>query len=135
MNPKRKQTSRNISVEIQFLSPEEVIAIHKNQIIEFGGEGGILSEGGLHSAIASPQNHYHYAGTEDIFKLAAVLIHHLIKDHVFNDANKRTAFQAGIVFLYKNGIKKKFKYNLKDLAYEVVNNSIDENELAVKLKE
>lgn len=43
------------------------------------------------------------AQTEDIFRLAAVLIESLIRNNPFANANKRTAMFSGYLFLLLNG--------------------------------
>ncbi|MDP2666039.1 MAG: type II toxin-antitoxin system death-on-curing family toxin [Candidatus Diapherotrites archaeon] len=47
--------------------------------------------------------------TEKIFWVATYYLFHFTKGHCFNDGNKRTAFIAVAVFLYKNGFR--FDYN------------------------
>lgn len=47
--------------------------------------------------------HRYYAQTDDMFILASVLIESLIKNHCFANGNKRTAMQAGAMFLMLNG--------------------------------
>ncbi|EFE43311.1 hypothetical protein TRV_01980 [Trichophyton verrucosum HKI 0517] len=57
----------------------------------------------LESAIHSPMNLKHYAKQEDVFQLAANLAEKIMKNHAFQDGNKRTALLAADMFLKVNG--------------------------------
>jgi death-on-curing family protein len=57
----------------------------------------------LESAIQSPMNLKHYAKQEDVFQLAANLAEKFMKNHAFQDGNKRTALVAADMFLKVNG--------------------------------
>lgn len=57
----------------------------------------------LESAIYSPMNLKHYAKQEDVFQLAANLAEKIMKNHAFQDGNKRTALVAADMFLKVNG--------------------------------
>lgn len=50
-----------------------------------------------------PSLYKYPAQTEDIFRLAAVLIESLIRNNPFANANKRTAMFSGYLFLLLNG--------------------------------
>ncbi|MBS7815932.1 type II toxin-antitoxin system death-on-curing family toxin [Wohlfahrtiimonas chitiniclastica] len=63
----------------------------------------VINPVGLSSSASRPSQYRNYEQTEDMFKLAAVLIESLIKNHCFANANKRTAMQAGAMFLLLNG--------------------------------
>jgi death-on-curing protein len=57
----------------------------------------------LESALARPQNRWHY-GETDMASLAAAYAFGLARNHPFVDGNKRIAFHALVVFLRLNGI-------------------------------
>jgi death on curing protein len=84
---------------VQFLSLDEVEAIHQRLIDVFGGPSGVRDRGLLDSALHRPQSGY-YA---DIAEMAAALFESLIINHPFIDGNKRIAFFATDVFLRLNG--------------------------------
>lgn len=66
---------------------------------------GVLHENLLgQSQEAAPQYRY-YQQCEDVATLAAVLFTSISKNHIFHNANKRTAFAAAIVFLRMNGYR------------------------------
>jgi death-on-curing protein len=86
-----------------WLSPELVIAIHDEQLAEFGGAHGLRDAGALESALARPLNRYHY-GTTELASLAAAYGFGLSRNHAFVDGNKRTALLAIVTFLGLNGV-------------------------------
>ena len=86
-----------------WLSIEEVIDIHAEQLAVFGGPEGIRDRGMLESAVTRPMNQWHY-GQTDLAFLAAAYAFGLVRNHAFVDGNKRIAFQAMMVFLRMNDI-------------------------------
>lgn len=78
-------------------------AIHDEAIYEFGGLAGVRDPGLLESALDRPRNLFAYEPASSIFDLAAVLCVGIVKNHPFNDGNKRTALLATRAFLYLNG--------------------------------
>ena len=91
--------------EIEFLTLAEIIEIHNNQILLYGGESGVRDFSLLSSAIAIPRStfegNYLY---NDIFEMAAAYIYHICQNHPFVDGNKRVALVAGLIFLDLNNI-------------------------------
>ena len=59
----------------------------------------------LQSATTSPININYYEDQDDVFQLAAVLSLKVMKNHAFQDGNKRTALLAADMFLKINGYK------------------------------
>lgn len=90
--------------EPTWLSKVAVLAIHERLLAEHGGAAGILDEGSLDAALASPKNHFVYEQA-DIFRLAAVYAHTLTRNHPFRDGNKRVALTVAGVFLELNGFQ------------------------------
>ena len=91
--------------EIEFLTLAEIIEIHNNQILLYGGEPGVRDFSLLSSAIAIPRStfegNYLY---NDIFEMAAAYIYHICQNHPFIDGYKRVALVAGLIFLDLNNI-------------------------------
>ena len=83
----------------EFPTIEDVIAIHDDQILQFGGSYGLRDEGGLESALLRPQIGYY----DGIIEEAAAMMESLAMNHPFVDGNKRTAFFATDTFLRLNG--------------------------------
>ena len=90
-----------LSDTVQFLTLEEILAIHERLIDRFGGAQGIRDQGLLESALYRPQTGYY----EDLPSMAAALFESLLLNHAFVDGNKRVAFFAADVFLRLNGRK------------------------------
>lgn len=89
---------------ITFLSLAEVLEIHQDQIVRYGGETGTRDLGLLQSALATPaatfgDNFLH----TDMFEMAAAYLFHIVQNHPFVDGNKRVGAVAAIVFLALNG--------------------------------
>ena len=82
-----------------YLTIAEVLAIHWQQISEYGGDSGVRDKGLLESAVFRPQIGY-YAG---VLEEAAALMESLMNNHPFLDGNKRVAFAAAHAFLLVNG--------------------------------
>ena len=87
------------SDNVQFLSLDEVLAIHQRVIEVFGGANGVRDLGLLESALYRPRSGYY----EDLVSMGAALFESLLMNHPFVDGNKRVAFFATDVFLRLNG--------------------------------
>ncbi|MGK2923762.1 MAG: type II toxin-antitoxin system death-on-curing family toxin [Methyloceanibacter sp.] len=87
-----------------WLSVDLVLAIHDEQLREFGGPSGLRDRGLLESALARPLNKYAY-GNDDLAALAAAYGFGLARNHAFVDGNKRIAFLSIITFLGLNEIE------------------------------
>lgn len=90
--------------EPTWLTRAALDAIQADQCFQHGGNAGPLNEGLVESALARPQNQFAYAGA-DLHACAAAYVFGIAKNHGYKDANKRTAFLAGIVFLRMNGVR------------------------------
>ncbi len=88
-----------------FLSFEDVIEIHADQIQRYGGGLGIRDVELLHSALGMPEagfgDQYLHA---DLFEMAAAYLYHIVQNHPFIDGNKRAGAMAAFVFLKLNGL-------------------------------
>ena len=87
-----------------YLSVEQVIEIHRQQIAAFGGSHGLRDCGALEAAVARPQVTFDgedlYPGLPD---KAAALFHSLVLNHPFVDGNKRAGAMAAEFFLLASG--------------------------------
>lgn len=89
----------------RFLSEEDILYIHNNQINLYGGESGIRSQELLNSAVSHVRTEF--AGVKlykNLIEIASAYIYHICQNHCFIDGNKRTALVAGLVFLNLNGL-------------------------------
>lgn len=81
-----------------YLTLQEVLAIHVDQIQRYGGSFGVRDHGLLDAALYRPQTGYY----SDLLEEAAALWESLAQNHPFIDGNKRTAFAAMYTFLAIN---------------------------------
>ncbi len=86
-----------------WLSRVVVDAIHNDQLREHGGLPGVRDENALESALARPEQKWHYEDRVDVPALAAAYAFGLVKSHPYRDGNKRIGFLAAVTFLGLNG--------------------------------
>ena len=84
---------------MKWLRVDAVLAMHRRQIAEHGGDDGVRDIGLLESALARAQNIAAYEPEADIARLAAAYGFGIAKNHPFVDGNKRTALVATRTFL------------------------------------
>jgi death-on-curing protein len=91
-------------VRVEFLTLDEVLSLHADQIARYGGSVAIRDVGLLESALAMPSASF---GGEllhpSLDEQAAAYLFYLVKNHPFIDGNKRTGLVAMLVFLGLNG--------------------------------
>ncbi|HSC29623.1 MAG TPA: type II toxin-antitoxin system death-on-curing family toxin [Vicinamibacterales bacterium] len=78
-------------------------AIHDDQLREHGGLPGVRDENALESALARPQQKWHYSDRTGVPMLAAAYAFGLVRSHPYRDGNKRIGFLAMVTFLGVNG--------------------------------
>ncbi len=87
-----------------FLTLEDVLDIHDDQLAVYGGSAGVRDQGAFESAVLTPQATF---GGEylhgSIAAMAAAYLFHLCQNHAFIDGNKRVAAESALVFLGING--------------------------------
>jgi death-on-curing protein len=89
---------------VLFLSIEDVVDLHDDQLRLFGGAAGLRDRNALESAVAVPASMFDGAFLhDDLFHMAAAYAFHLAENQPFVDGNKRTALNAALVFLDING--------------------------------
>ena len=89
-----------------FLTLDEVLSLHAEQIRLFGGSSGIRDLGLLESAMGTVEATFDGAFLhETLFAMAAAYLHGICRNHPFVDGNKRTAVAAALTFLEMNGIE------------------------------
>lgn len=98
-------------MKIEFLTLEQVVLIQQFTL----PNSGPVDEAKLQGALFRIQTLAEYDGCEDIFVFASMYLIAIAKAHAFNDANKRTAFQATSVFLLMNGFELNSSFELVKL--------------------
>jgi death-on-curing protein len=122
--------------EPAFLSLDEVLGIHADQIRVYGGGAGVRDIELLRSALAMPETtfdgEYLHA---TVFEQAGAYLFHIARNHPFVDGNKRTALMCALVFLGLNGERLEAEPDdLYDLVYGVAAGRVDKAEVTVFLK-
>ena len=121
---------------MRWLKTDRVIAIHKRQISEHGGQAGVRDIGLLESALARPQNIHAYEPDADLARLAAAYAFGIVKNHPFIDGNKRTGYVVMETFLIRNGARLNAAVADKYVTFlSLAEGSISEDELAAWLRE
>ena len=89
-----------------FLTLDQVLEVHREQLSLFGGSDGVRDQGLLDAALAMPQAGFggEYAH-EDIPAMAAAYLFHIVKNHPFIDGNKRVGADVALIFLGLNGFE------------------------------
>jgi len=82
-----------------------LVLLHAENLAEHGGLWGLRDEAALESALARPRHLHVYKWRADLAALAAAYGFGLIRNHPFNDGNKRAGFLAVGLFLALNGFQ------------------------------
>lgn len=90
--------AKTASKALRFLTTAQIQRLHTTQI----NPNPLLSQPSLlESAVHSPRNIEYYTNQDNVFQLAAALSVSIMKNHAYQDGNKRTALVAA--FLKING--------------------------------
>lgn len=93
-----------MSDEIRFLTVDEVIAQQEQQLAKYqGGVPGIRDSGQLAAAVELPAMTHHLTGS--LNAAASGYLTYLVRDHVFEQGNKRIGLASALIFLAINGYK------------------------------
>ncbi|WPZ21018.1 type II toxin-antitoxin system death-on-curing family toxin [Sulfitobacter faviae] len=112
------------------LNAELVETIH-DAVLNPGELAGRALDKSLDGALGRVDNRLVYGMIADTFDLTAAYCVAVATGHVFNDANKRTAYKTMIVCLHLNGIRIDHEtIEAGDLIREVAQGRIDEETLA-----
>jgi len=86
-----------------FLSVDDILQIHQDQIGSYGGTYGIRDINLLRSAAAVPAVTFEgqFLHT-DLAEMAAAYLFHIVNNHPFVDGNKRAGAASALVFLEMN---------------------------------
>jgi death on curing protein len=121
----------------EFLTIEEILAIHAHQIERFGGAAGLRDAGLLQSAVAQAEASFGGVRVHsDLFSMAAAYLFHLVSNHAFVDGNKRIGLAAALVFLDLNGAPiETGTQDLYELTMAIARGEVGKGVVAAKLRE
>jgi death-on-curing protein len=121
--------------EPRWISYEVLGLLYERQVELFGGSPGILDDNVVRSALARPQNVFHYVPEADLFDLAAAYLCGFAQKQGFTDGNKRIGVATALVFLRVNGAPLHVPGpELYALAMQVARNEIDEPAVAAWMR-
>ncbi len=89
--------------EPQWVLRDVVLALQDRLLAEFAGLSGLRDPGLFDSALARTEQLFAY-GTPTLHELAAAYAYGLVRNHPFNDGNKRIGFTTAVLFLELNGL-------------------------------
>lgn len=92
---------RSSLADTVYLTLDDVLYLHDEQLRLFGGAPGVRDEGLILSALLRPQTGYY----GDLIEEAAALWESLAMNHGFIDGNERVAFASLVVFLAANNVQ------------------------------
>lgn len=122
---------------VVFLTLDEALALHADQIHRYGGSLGVRAVELLESALAVPAatfgGGYLHGG---IHEMAAASLFHLVKNPPFVDGNKRTGLMVMLAFLGLNGLRLEVDQDeLADLVLAIADGRLSKAEVAVFVKD
>lgn len=119
-----------------FLTLDEILSLHDDQIRRYGGSGGVRDLGLLQSAIGTVSATFDGSLLhETVFEMAAAYLFHICRNHPFIDGNKRTGIAAALTFLEMNGIEiNADEDELYDLVMGVVATKVTKADVTVFLQ-
>ncbi|MGO9755437.1 MAG: type II toxin-antitoxin system death-on-curing family toxin [Roseiarcus sp.] len=83
----------------------DVLVLHERLLAVHGGAAGLRDAGLLNSALARARQIAADDAGADLIGMAGALTAAIIGNHPFVDANKRTGFVVGVLFLEMNGYR------------------------------
>lgn len=119
-----------------FLTLDEVLALHADQIERYGGALGIRSIGMLESALAMPQATFNGQFLHATLpEMAAAHLFHIVQNHPFVDGNKRAGLIVTIAFLGLNDWQLHAEADeLTELVMGVASSGVSKAQIAVFLE-
>jgi death-on-curing protein len=119
---------------LKILSGRDVIDIHEH-LIDINELQGMAGNKSIDAVLGRIDTRLAYGMIDDVFDLAACYACFLAVGHVFNDANKRTAFACMDVSLSMNGVNLTYDAReVGDLVIKTAQGIVDERELGAWLR-
>jgi death-on-curing protein len=121
----------------EFLTVDDVLELHRDQIERYGGDPGIRDRGLIEAAVAMPQQSFGGQFLHvDLFEMAAAYAFHLAESQAFLDGNKRVGLAAAYVFLELNGyVLSRDEDRLYDAMIAIGTHQLDKAGLAKVLRD
>jgi death-on-curing protein len=88
----------------KWIDRRALVLLHGETLAEHGGLPGLRDEGALDASLARPRHLHTYEPKVDLARLGAAYGFGIVRNHPFNDGNKRAGFLAIGLFLARNGL-------------------------------
>jgi len=126
-----------VTEDPDFLTVDDVLDLHRDQIERYGGDLVIRDRGLIEAAVAMPRQSFGGQFLHaDLFEMAAAYAFHLAESQAFLDGNKRTGLAAAYVFLELNGyVLSRHEDRLYDAMIAIGMHQLDKAGLAKVLRE
>jgi death-on-curing protein len=119
---------------LKFLTNTDVVEIH-DLVISHNELQGMAGDKSLDALLARIENRLSFGLITDVYELAACYACFLAVGHVFNEANKRTAFACMDVCLSLNDVALVYEHQeAGDLIIKAAQGVVDEIELSAWLR-
>ena len=120
----------------QFLSLDEVLFIHEQEIKTAGGEPNIRNLEEVKACVDAPKTSFGGEYLNDLFGMADTYISCLAIRYPFVDGNKRTSLATALTFLYINGyeIEESYDLELADLIVDFLTKKISKEDVEKYLR-
>jgi death-on-curing protein len=120
----------------KFLTLDDILFIHEEEIKTAGGEPNIRDLEGVKACVDTPKASFGGEYLNDIFGMAATYISCLAIRHPFVDGNKRTALASALTFLYINGYEVEESYDLElaDLVVDFLTKKVSKTDVEKHLR-
>lgn len=119
-----------------FLTLNDILYIHEQEIKISGGEPNIRDLEGIKACVEAPKASFGGEFLNDIFRMATTYITCLTMRHPFVDGNKRAALGSALTFLYLNGysVEESYDEELADLVLNFITRKKSKEEISDFLK-
>ena len=115
-----------------FISLEDALFFHEEEINRAGGADGIRNLKALEAALEAPKACFSGKFLMNLCEMAATYVESICTHHPFLDGNKRTGTVCALTFLYLNGyeVHEKYDEELADKVLALVTHEIDKSNLS-----
>ncbi len=90
---------------MKLLDAQQVLELHEYVLVRDGGLPGIRAGKSVDAVLARVANNLLFEFDPNASNAAALITYAFAIGHIFNDANKRTAYVCGLITLEINGVK------------------------------
>lgn len=88
-----------------WITVQDALALHDLMLARHGGQAGLRDAELLQTILDHPKEHYDYVPEAGMAELAAAYIAGIVRNSPFADANRRSGFLIGALFLELNGMR------------------------------